>query len=53
MAGVKWETLLVYLDDNIVFSNPDHDNIQTLREVFALLAKSGISLEDSKCHLFQ
>lgn len=53
LAGLKWKTCLVYLDDIIVFSSSAHEHVGHLREVLSLLAQSGISLKASKCHLFQ
>ena len=53
LAGLRWQTCLVYLDDIIVFA-PDFDtHIQRLDEVFKRLAASNLSLKPSKCELFR
>ena len=43
----------MYLDDVIVFSRTVEEHIRHLREVILMLEKAGVSLEPSKCHLFQ
>lgn len=53
LAGFKWKNSLVNLDDIIVHSNFAQEHTWHLREVFALLDMSGISLKASKCPLFQ
>lgn len=52
LAGVRWQTCLVYLDDSIVFSRSPKDHIDDLRQVFGLLEEAGVSLTAAKCHLF-
>ncbi len=52
--GVQWETLLIYLDDLIIFSNLDYtEHFKRLVEVFQKLADAGLRLKPSKCHLLQ
>ena len=52
-AGLKWKTLLVYIDDIIVYS-PDFDShLISLREVFMRMSDSQLSFKSSKCHLLQ
>lgn len=47
------DSLLIYLDDVVVFS-PDFDNhVRYLEEVFWRLRQHGLKLEPRKCHLFQ
>lgn len=53
LAGLKWKSVLVYLDDVIVFSRSAQEHVGHLEEVFSLIAKAGISLKASKCFLFQ
>lgn len=53
LGGLKWKSCLVYLDDIIVFSRTAEDHVEHLREVFAVLQRSGLSLKAKKCHLFQ
>lgn len=51
LAGIKWKTLLVYLDDIIVFSKNFDDHLTDLKELFNRLREHNIRLKASKCHL--
>jgi hypothetical protein len=52
LRGLHWKTLLIYLDDIIVFS-PDLDShLERLQEVFQRLMVAGLKLKPEKCHLF-
>ena len=53
LSGLQWETLLVYLDDVIVFGKTVNDEMKRLRQVFERLRKAGLKLKPSKCNLFQ
>jgi Reverse transcriptase (RNA-dependent DNA polymerase) len=53
LAGVKWKTCLVYLDDIIVFSSSREAHLHHVHEVLSLLEEAGLSLKLSKCHLSQ
>jgi len=53
LAGLRWQTCLVSLDDVIVFSRTVGDHMRHLREILLLLEKAGVSLKPSECHLFQ
>lgn len=53
LAGLKWETLLVYLDDVIVFGGTVTESVERLREVLTRFRGAGLKLKPSKCHLFQ
>ena len=44
---------LVYLDDIIVHSQTFEQHMESLREVFEKIRKSGLKLKPTKCHLFQ
>lgn len=47
------DSLLIYLDDVVVFS-PDFDShVHHLEEVFRRLNQHGLKLQPRKCHLFQ
>ena len=47
------DSLLIYLDDVVVFS-PDFDShLKHLEEVFRRLHEHGLKLQPKKCHLFQ
>ena len=51
--GLQWKTLLIYLDDVIIFSRTFDEHISRLDEVFFRLSKAGLKLKPSKCDLFQ
>jgi RNase H-like domain found in reverse transcriptase/Reverse transcriptase (RNA-dependent DNA polymerase) len=53
LAGVKWKTCLVYLEDIIVFSSSREAHRHHVHEVLCLLEEAGLSLKLSKCHFFQ
>ena len=53
LAGLRWETLLVYLDDVIVFGRTVKESIDRLREVLIRFRNAGLKLKPSKCNLFQ
>lgn len=46
-------TMLVYIDDIIVYSKNICQMLERLREVFNRLRKFGLKLKGSKCHFFQ
>lgn len=47
------DSLLIYLDDVIVFSPDFHSHLRHLEEVFQCLYNHGLKLQPKKCHLFQ
>ena len=53
LKGLQWKTLLIYLDDVIIFSRTFEEHISRLDEVFYRLSKAGLKLKPSKCNLFQ
>ena len=53
MRGLQWETLLVYLDDVIVYGRTIMEEINRLREVLQRLRGAGLKLKPGKCHLFR
>ena len=52
MAGLQWESLLVYLDD-IIFGKTIDDELDRLRVVFQRLRQANLKLKPKKCVLFQ
>ena len=52
LSGVKWQNVLVYLDDFIVFSADAESHLSHLYTVLNLLGKHGVTLNAQKCHLF-
>jgi len=53
LSGLHWKTLLIYLDDIIVFSPDSQTHISRLREEFERLRGAGLKLKPSKCALLQ
>ncbi|KFD59900.1 hypothetical protein M514_27917 [Trichuris suis] len=53
LAGLKWNTCLVYLDDIIVFSRSADGHIERLARVFQRLRTAGLKVNASKCRLFR
>ena len=50
--GLQWKTLLIYLDNVIVFSWTVDEHLQQLEEVFKRLKAARLKLKPRKCHLF-
>ena len=53
MSGLNYESLLVYLDDIIVFSETLEVHLVRLELVFLRLEAAGLKLKASKCHIMQ
>ena len=53
MKGLQRKTLLIYLDDVIVFSSTFEEHITRLDEVLTRLGEAGLKLKPSKCELFR
>lgn len=51
--GLQWKTLLIYLDDIILFSSNLDDHFVQLSEVLGRLQKAGLKLKPSKCDFFK
>ena len=49
LAGIKWQSCLVYIDDIVVFSPTFEQHIQDLSNVFTRLVSAGLTLKASKC----
>jgi len=49
LRGLHWSSILVYLDDIIVFSKSFPEHLERLREVFERLRQAGLKLKPSKC----
>ena len=52
LRGLHWRTLLIYLDDIIVFSKDLDSHLERLGEVFTRLQTAGLKLKPEKCELF-
>ncbi len=53
LAGYKWRTLLVYMDDICVFSENFDQHLLDLKDVFECMRQAKLKLKPSKCHIFQ
>jgi hypothetical protein len=53
LAGLKWQKLLVYIDDVIIFSPTFDEHLAALREVFDRFRDYNLKLKPSKFSLFQ
>lgn len=53
LRGLHWKTLLIYLDDVVVFSGTIKEHLDRLKEVFERLRQAGLKLKPSKCELFK
>ena len=53
LRGLHWETLLVYLDDVIVFAKTIDEEMERLQQVFQRLRQAGLKLKPKKCNLFK
>ncbi|CAG2247042.1 Transposon Ty3-I Gag-Pol polyprotein,Transposon Ty3-G Gag-Pol polyprotein,Retrovirus-related Pol polyprotein from transposon 297 [Mytilus edulis] len=51
--GLQWQTLLIYLDDIIIFSSDEKEHLKRLDEVFSRLINAGLKLKPSKCDLLR
>ena len=49
----RFQSVLLYLDDIIVFSSTVHQHLERLEEVFFRLDQQGLKAKLSKCHFFQ
>ena len=49
----RFQSVLLYLDDIIVFSSTVRQHLERLEEVFARLDQQGLKAKLSKCHFFQ
>ena len=52
LRGLHWETLLIYLDDVIIFAKDMSTHLQRLEEVLRRLKEAGLKLKPSKCQFF-
>jgi hypothetical protein len=48
-----YKFVLVYLDDNIVYSKTFDDHLIHLRKIFELLLSAGLRLNRTKCEFFK
>ena len=53
ICGLQWKTVLIYLDDIIIFSPTKEDHLTQLAKVLRLLQSAGLKLKSSKCDLLK
>jgi hypothetical protein len=53
LSGLKWNILLVYIDDILCYSKTFEDHLRDLEVIFDRLIEANMQLKPSKCHLFQ
>jgi hypothetical protein len=53
LGDKQYETLLLYLDDILVFSKTFHTHMERLQIVFERLRQHGLKLKAKKCHFFK
>ena len=53
LKGLQWKSLLLYLDDVIVFSPDFETHLDRLGTVFARFRQANLKLKPSKCELLQ
>ena len=53
LRGLTWSSVLVYIDDIVVFANSPSELRKRLEEVFVRLRKANLKLKPSKVKLFQ
>jgi hypothetical protein len=53
LAGLHWETCLIYLDDIIVYADTFDQHLERLEEVLTRVRKGGLKISPKKCHFFQ
>ena len=52
LGGLKWTSVLVYIDDIIVYSPSVRQHVEDLRVVFDRLRAAGLTLKPKKCQMF-
>ena len=53
LAGLKWNILLIYIDDVLIYSKTFQDHLRDLEEVFDRLIEANMQLYPSKRHYIQ
>ena len=52
LSGVKWQNVLVYIDDLIIFLADAESHLSHLNMALTLLGQHGVTLKAQKCQLF-
>ena len=53
MAGLTYESCLVYLDDVIIFANSVEEHLERLKVVLERFRKASLKIRADKCHVLQ
>ena len=53
LAGLQWQTCLVYLEDVMVYGRDFDEHLERLREVVKRFRQAGLKLKLSKCFLLR
>ena len=53
LQGLRWQMLLVYLDDVIIFSRSIDEHLGRLEVLFSKLKEVGLKLKPKNCNFFQ
>ena len=53
LAGIQWNTCLVYIDDIIIFGKTFDQHLHNLQQVLDRLRQAGLKLHPSKCQFLQ
>ena len=53
LKGLQWQTLLLYLDNIIIFSKDFESHLEQLGEVCQRFRSARLNLRPEKCQLFQ
>ena len=53
LAGLQWDTCVIYLDDVIVFGRTFDEHLTRLAEVLERFRSAGLKLKPEKCQFFQ
>lgn len=53
LHGLKWSSVLCYLDDVIIFSETIEEHLDKLKQVFDRLRKANLTIKTSKCEFLK
>lgn len=53
LQGLQWKTLVLYLDDVVIFGNSFSEHLERLKQVFLRLRDAGLKLKPKKCAFFK
>ena len=53
LAGLQWNTCVIYLDDVIIFGKTFEEHLSQLAEVLERFRSAGLKLKPEKCQFFQ